>query len=72
MYQKKVDFADDDVLEVVFGAVVLELYVQTVLDTHLHLDAVVNLRLFAQRCRARKQRMRMGARTRYVSELGGC
>lgn len=41
--EQKVDAADNDVLEVVFALAVLELDVQTVLDTDVHLDAAVHL-----------------------------
>ena len=45
--EEKVDLADNHVLEVVLGLVVLKLNVQTVFDAHLHLDGVVRVRRHA-------------------------
>lgn len=42
--EQEVDAADDDVLEMVLALAVLELDVQAVLDTDVHLDAAVHLR----------------------------
>ena len=49
-HQEEENFAEDRVLQVILGLVVLKLYVQTVLDANFHLDGVVGLRLLWQRC----------------------
>lgn len=41
--QQEVDPADNDVLEMVLALAVFELYVQTILDTNIHLDDAVGL-----------------------------
>ena len=44
-HQEEEDLAKDGVLEMELGLVVLKLDVQAILDTNLHLDCVVGLRL---------------------------
>jgi hypothetical protein len=45
--QQKVDAADNDIFQVVFALAVLELNVQAVLNTDIHLDDAVGLRRHA-------------------------
>jgi len=45
--QEEVDLADNDILEVVFGLVVLELDVKAIFDTNFHLDRVIAVRWHA-------------------------
>jgi len=44
-YQQEVNFDNDDILEVIFRAVVLKFNVQAVFYTHLHLNTAIDLRL---------------------------
>ena len=42
-HQQEVNLADDNIVQVVLGLVVLELNVEAILDAHFHFDAVVDL-----------------------------
>lgn len=47
--EEEINFAHDDVLQMVFGLVVFEFNVQAVLDADFHFDRAVHLRIAAQR-----------------------
>ena len=42
-YEQEIDFTDDDILHMIFGFVIFEFDVETILDSHLHLDCVVDV-----------------------------
>ena len=49
-HEKEEDLAKHRLLEVVLLLVVLKLDVQAILDTYLHLNGIIRLRLLGQRC----------------------